>query len=454
MNELHPSVRAALEALAPSFDDAPVEWEDAVRRGAGSPQNAMRRRAVAVALAVGALAGLAVTPFGQAVVEGTVTQLASWARGEPGEPVSAEEEEAFRRANAASFASFPAGTKLRSLIRHESAEGRFELLGFRDGAWLCLRLVRDAEAGRSQAASCASTDTLAAIDEPLAVVSASHRFFRPRNPTPHAAAVYGFVADGVSSVEVMTREGNRVPAEVSSNTFLYVGPGDERVASVVARHADDDELRVPLVGFRPRLEPLHPEALPGPDRIEQEVEASGVGWLERREPRGLPVEWPDGLPGVDVQFARSVQPDPTGAFRLGVGSGEGRGSQSDRRWYCLAWQWPLVAQTGWGCSNVGDRFPASHLLRMSEHAGGDQLPIETGIASDHVSSLTLFYADGTQQAVPLRNNVFAVQVRKSDLPGKLVAYDEAGAVIGIDLLHAHVSAADEARWADRVLGGG
>jgi hypothetical protein len=454
MTEFHPAVRSALEALAPPFDDARPDWEDALRRGAAPPQRPVRRRAIAVAVAVGVLAGLAATPFGQAMVEDTVSRLASWARGEQGEPASTEQKEAFRRANAASFASFPEGTELRSLIRHESAESRFELLGFRDGAWLCLRLVRDVGTARGDAAACASSSTLEAIDEPIAVVSANHRFYRDEQPEPDAAAVYGFVADGVTSVQVTTTEGTPHPAEMGGNTFLYVGPADERIVSVVAHGARGTELRVPLIGFRPSLEMPPPETLPGPDRVDREVEATGLGWLERGEPRGLPAQWPSAIPAVELEFARSIRPDPTGAFRLGVGVGAGTAPQSDRRWYCLAWQWPLVARTGWACSNVGPRFPRSHLLRMSEHAGGDQLPIETGIASDQVSSLTLFYADGTRQAVPLRDNVFAVQVRKRDLPGKLVAYDETGAVIGIDPLHGYVSAAEETRWVDKVLGGG
>jgi hypothetical protein len=454
MTELHPAVRSALEALAPPFEHVPAHWEDALRRGAEPPQASSRRRVIAIALAVGAIAGLAASPFGQAMVEGTVSRLASWARGEPGEPASDEQQEAFQRANAASYASFPAGTKLRSLIRQESGESRFELLGFRDGAWLCLRLVRDAGVDRDQAASCASSGTLEAIEEPVAVVSANHRFYAPGQSASDASAVYGFVADGVSSVEAVTRDGTRFPAEVGSNVFLYVGSGDERIVSVVARGADGGELELPLAGFRPRLDTLRPEALPGPGRVEREVEATGVGWLEGGEERGLPVHWAESVPGVDITFARSVRPDPTGAFRLGVAIGEGSTPKSEGRWYCVAWQWPLVAQTGWACSNLGARFPRSHLLRVSEHAGGDQLPIETGVASDEVASLALFYADGTREAVALHDNVFAVQVRKSDLPGKLVAYDQGGAVIGIDLLHGHVSAAEEPRWVDRVLGGG
>jgi hypothetical protein len=433
MTELHPSVRAALDALAPTFGDVPSDWDDALHRGARSVPRRRRRSVIAVAIAAAALLSLAASPFGQAVVRDTLDRLGAWVDGEPGDPASPAERETFRAANAASFASFPDDTKLRRLIDVAAPSSNLELLGFRDGEWLCLRLTGE----RQLPASCVKTDTLAAIEAPIAIVSGQERH-------PEGTALYGFAVDGVRAVDVVTEDGVRRPAQIGSNAFLHVSDPDERIVSVIAIRGDGGESTVPVIAFHPRFEDrLQRAAIPGPAEIERDVAPSGIGWLERREERGRPFQWPLKEGSVDVAFARSVEPDPTGAFRMGVGVGEGTVAASEGRWFCLQWQWPLVEENGYAC--IRAEFSRSHLIRISEYAGGDQLPIETGLVSDQVASMALFYADGTRQPVPLEDNVFAVQVRRKDLPGKLVTYDDGGRVIGIDGIYGHLTAAEDAR---------
>jgi hypothetical protein len=444
MTEFHPAVRSALNTLAPPFENTPADWEDALSRGTGRSKYGTPRRLIAIAVAVGAFVGLATSPFGQAVVRDTLDQLGAWVDGEPGNPASPEDQEAFRAANEASFASFPDDTRLRELTRVEGAGSRFTLFGFRDGNWFCLRLTRAPEGDRPHPAGCASIHTLAAIEGPVAIVSALEKYSVPGH---EAHALYGFAVDGVTAVDVVTENGERLPAQLQSNAFVHVSDRAERVVSVIAVGRDGAESTVPVIAFHPLFEDrLERDEVPGPAEIEREVEPTGIAWLERREERGRPFNWPRDRGAIEVAFARSVKPDATSAFRMGLATGEGTVQASDGRWFCLQWQWPLVEETGYAC--IRAEFTRSHMIRISEYAGGDQLPIETGVVSDHVASMELFYANGEHQAVPLGDNVFAVQLRRIDLPGKIVAYDDAGRVIGIELLYGHATAAEAYKLRD------
>ena len=54
-----------------------------------------------------------------------------------------------------------------------------------------------------------------------------------------------------------------------------------------------------------------------------------------------------------------------------------------------------------------------------------------GLASDDVASIVAFLANGQTMKVPLRDNTFLVDVARSKIPVRLVAYDAQGRVIGI-----------------------
>src|SRR6185437_1698169 len=63
--------------------------------------------------------------------------------------------------------------------------------------------------------------------------------------------------------------------------------------------------------------------------------------------------------------------------------------------------------------------------------GSDEFAIVDGLASDDVAKVTAFLANRQTQPVPLADNVYAVQLARTKLPAKLVAYDGAGRIIGI-----------------------
>jgi hypothetical protein len=64
-------------------------------------------------------------------------------------------------------------------------------------------------------------------------------------------------------------------------------------------------------------------------------------------------------------------------------------------------------------------------------AGADQYVWLDGLASDDVARMELFLASGERVAVPLRDNVFRVEVARLKFPIRLVAYDSDDRVIGI-----------------------
>jgi hypothetical protein len=62
---------------------------------------------------------------------------------------------------------------------------------------------------------------------------------------------------------------------------------------------------------------------------------------------------------------------------------------------------------------------------------GSQFITLSGIATDDVARLELFLGNGERRRVALRNNAFVARVHRAKMPGRLVAYDEDGRVIGI-----------------------
>jgi hypothetical protein len=63
-------------------------------------------------------------------------------------------------------------------------------------------------------------------------------------------------------------------------------------------------------------------------------------------------------------------------------------------------------------------------------SGSDEFLTTSGLASDDVARIVAFLADGQRMRVPLRDNVYAVDIARSRLPARLVAYDSEHRVIG------------------------
>ena len=63
--------------------------------------------------------------------------------------------------------------------------------------------------------------------------------------------------------------------------------------------------------------------------------------------------------------------------------------------------------------------------------GSDEFAIVDGLASDDIAKIVAFLANRQTQPVPLADNVYAVEIARAKLPAKLVAYDDAGRIVGI-----------------------
>jgi hypothetical protein len=86
---------------------------------------------------------------------------------------------------------------------------------------------------------------------------------------------------------------------------------------------------------------------------------------------------------------------------------------------------------GGGCAvraTVFARGPITTGLGMS--SGSDEFMTASGLASDDVARIVAFLADGQTMSVPLTDNVYVVDIARSRLPARLVAYDRERRVIG------------------------
>jgi len=451
MIELDERLRTELDLLVPLPDDL-GEWEDVLRR-AVSPRR-RRRRALVLALTVAAVVGLAVSPVGGAIAR-QVGDFSAWLTGDPGEPASAEDQRAFEESNARSWAGFPEGTKLRRLISTEAAGGSFELFGFRTGDSLCLRLTVEGLKPGAPATSCAPLRELRAADSPAVVVLVDYGVGRQNvQPNedgyvpPQASASFGVVADGVVAVELETGEGP-APALVANNAFLAVTPNPPlrlRSQSLVAQSADGERTEVPIAEspFGNSFPAANPGEAPGPTEIDRRVDRGTIGWLFRREPRGQSLaeagfdRW--GFPftrGGDVLFARVVKPDPVGHARVALGLVD---VQRDPAWmlprptgeqFCSILS-ALPDVTLGSCGPVGSLFAHKPVtFSVSGSLGGSQYQVLHGLASDDVARLEVYLATGERLAVPLTDNVFAMEIARTKFPIRLVGYDADGRVVAI-----------------------
>lgn len=423
------------------------DWTDVLRRAGAGSTNA-RRRLVALA-ALGAAATLAVaTPLGSALVHG-FDDFSAWLTGAPGTPVSDEEQRAFDEANARSWLGFPNGTKLRRLATADAAGTKVELLGFRSAETLCLRIVASGDA-RGSTQSCAPLRELRAGGAPAHLVLVDHGFGRGTKHEwygPHRVGsslvqvTAGIAADGVRSVE-LTDEGGRHSVPVTSNAFLYVADEPEVGQRVHTISAETPAGPVP-VPFAPAPFGSGGGApasggVPGPDKVERVVEGGSIGWLERREPRGEPI---DVVPAgrmrrhlsTNVVFGRVLAPSSEGTLRIAVTLNVGRQavSQLEPSGVCT-WLLTSGGGAGGGCSRREKLFATSPItLSISLASGSQAFLTAAGLVSDDVARLIVFVTGGEEYDLPFVDNTYAARIARAKLPARIVAYDEDGKVIGL-----------------------
>lgn len=450
MLDTDPRLRDGLERLLPLPDIGESDWNEVVRRLEHDGPERSRRWFAVAAIAVVLSGGVAVSPVGGAIAR-EVGDFSAWLRGDPGTPASADEQREFERANERSWGGFPSTPKLRRLLEHQAAGIDYTLYGFRTGNSLCLRLVAGGT-GSEPAMSCAPLDELRNANAPAVVLLTDHPFGSrplPADAEPgeytraRGSATFGIVADGVQSIELQADDG-RHEGLIGGNAFLYVAPDPAvgtRVTQASATDASGARFTLPLaiapfgmsggagVAARPPL---------GPAQVERKVEGGSIGWLERREPRGDPIDQA-GPFGDRIVFGRLLRPDPSSFMRVRVvlvdrASNPAAGDEPDLCYGVLR-----GGLSTYGCARFRDYFghrnPSAFRVGV-EQFGGDQYSLVSGIASDDVARVELYLATGERVSVPLKDNVFFAQAARARFPARLVAYDALGAVIGVQTFDA------------------
>jgi hypothetical protein len=421
-------VHIALMRLAPQVDGIPA-WDDVVRRAGPGPR--FRWKLAVVAAAMLLTCGVVAGALAGGLLNGTLDRLSAWADDQPGEPAP-EQQAAFDQENAASYVHFPSGTRVGRLLSFEFDGRSHDLLGFRDGSNLCLRIVPPLFRSTNAVPECVPQALLARSGDPVAVVGSYIRI-----GDPATTLLYGLAADSVQSLDVLEQGRLLGGATVRNNAFVLAAADRPRSAeeppdtNIVLRAGGPDgsiEIREPAFWSHPDLDA---EDVPGPVRADRPISSGSVGWLDRRESRGQPYEWPYDSPRR-ILYSRVLTPDATSSFRLALAYGEDPDWQENGRWYCLAWFWPLVPDS-WsrGCTRVDEVRTGLTLEGTSPIVGG--FGHYVGVAADEVERIAIFFADGSVQRVPVTDNVFSFYVATNQ-SSKLVAYDDAERVVRVLLL--------------------
>jgi hypothetical protein len=393
-----------------------------------------------------------------ALATGLADRFSAWISGKPGAPAPSTLQQGFNERNRVSLAAFPAGTKLRLLLRERVSGTSFDLLGFRNGDAYCLRLVRSDRPGGRGSNQCLRADELSG----RAALVADNVWFRVGNPEISITGIYGFASDDVKSVRV-TRARDRSVVSVKNNVFLSLRgqrsgtvqhhPKRNPVEAVAALMRSGSVRNIPYVisgggilpgGARPTVPsyfaPPNGRSIPGaPTTVAASIKHAAVGWIVRGEKRGSPLPVPKNpnfFPKLD--FGRLIQPDPDDPLRIGVGIGPAhgmtRGHPVRGKWICLI-EFDSLTVAG-GSSGCGPFVGPGRPMALGSWF---ESPIThfNGVVSDGITRVAAFLADGRQVPAALRDNVFAVAVPQASLPGEIVGYDASGRVAAIVQLQAN-----------------
>jgi hypothetical protein len=434
--------------------DATPDWEGVLASTRDGGEDARGRRlGIAAAVLLVAVMVALVTPLGGAIARG-LEDFTTWLTGDPGTPVSEEEQRAFDEENRVRTwrgFEFPRGTQLRRLITRRAGDSTIELLGFRSGHSLCV-LVVVSGALTDRATECAPLTELRRQGGAVRVLIADERVGRgnkeawyglDRSLSAKLHVTAGIAADGVEAVVLRDDSGHHeIPVE--SNAFVYVAEEPEvgqRVREVWARTAAG-LVAVPFAPVPTQFgSPGAPRAAPPAPPVEREVSGGRIGWLEAQEERGEPLDViphrfrvipsPPHLgrpatvfPGSNAVFGRVVTPDPTRAFRLAFALTTLRPGGRVERLCTLGF---TREGGGSGCVRYPEQF--EHAPFNFGGSSGRAFMTIDGVASDDVARLEILLADATRIDVPLADNAFIVDIPSSGLPGRMVAYDSEGRVI-------------------------
>jgi hypothetical protein len=444
MIDVEQHLRRELDQLVPL--SAALDWDEVLARAGRTPRRRISRRS-AFALAVALIAIVAfATPVGATLARG-LGDFSAWVTGEPGSPASKQQQRAFDAVNARSWLGFPQGTKLRRFVSLSGpAPGqRIELSGFRSGTTLCLRVI---VVGKTRAGtqSCAPLAELGQAGAPVRVVLVDHGFGQgtkrawygvDRFRAPALQVTAGIAADGVRRV-ILQDESGRHTVSATRNAFLYVAPRPAVGQRVQRIWAETARGRV-VVPFAPApfglggSSPTQAHAS-GPTRIQRRVTHGTIGWLDRHEPRGRPLDVlptrGSALVRRHTVFGRVVAPDPSRPVRVALTLSTSR--HGGKATGLCSWLIMRGGGGGGGCSVRATLFATSPITTgLGLISGSDQFATLSGLASDDVARIVAFLANGQREAVPFADNVYLVDIARSKLPVRLAAYDKAGRVIGL-----------------------
>lgn len=426
MTELETFVREELDAFV-SHPRRTPDWSDVLRRA--RPPVYRRPLVLALAAAV-AVVGTA------AAVAGALDSFDRWLRGQPGKPAPASEQRLFEAENGRSWAAFPKDTKLRELIRTSVGGRDYVLYGFRSGDSLCERLEAVSLDETTQA--CAPASTLVHVSAPIVPVVADRTYFASRN-RPTAEVSFGIAVDGVSRVGIEAVDGMHA-ALVRGNAYLFVenepNTGNH-VLRVSAVDANGPRVAVsfsPLFGLPFPVPPFgslssSPRLAKGPSRIEATIRHPAVRWHIHDEPRGFSIQQVKLTPEQRQQlqhyaqlgFLRLVKPDPFSDVVVGLAG------------YLCVVALTEPGGAGGSCAPGADFFARGPVNAVI--GGGESEFFNVfGVAADGVVRVTIFLADGERQAVPLRNNLFAAVVARTQFPVRVVGYDGRDRIVATQVM--------------------
>jgi hypothetical protein len=442
------SVSQALDLLVDPFDEI-GDWDEIIRRSGGATQSKRAHRQGVLAVAVAGLLIVAATAF----ATGLADRFSSWLTGTPGSPVPASEQHGFSARNAGSYAAFPRGTTLGLVTQRQAGGTKFSLLGFRNGDAYCLRLIRSdhpAAIGRNQCLRSAELRGLEAlvIGDP---------WFSVGDPAQNVNGVFGFASDDVRAIEVTLVHGReRVP--VTNNVFLALTsrpagnanhhPLPNTVLGVHAILRNGSRVDIPysveglgLVpgGAKPTVPsyfgPPARASIPGPSKVTAPIRHPQIGWLSRRDPVGSPNPTPRE-PWFAFSFSRLIHPDPSDPTAFAVGFGHMSNQPPLFHPHkgpsiCLMTFQPLQRRAG-GIGCVPELFAAGPIWNQGWI--NDPVPAFSGLVPDGVARVTAYLSSDRTVSAALRDNVFLVSLPQVELPGRLVAYNQHGQVVGISNL--------------------
>lgn len=453
MTDVDVIVRESLERDVPFRPEAKPDWSDVLARagvtlaghqGADTSRLEARVRRRRWPRPVGALAAVAVvavvvalvTPVGEAVTRGW-GGFSDWVTGAPGRPAPAAEQRRFEVTGARAWAAFPDSPRLRELVRVRQGGASYVLYGFRSGDAVCLRLGVRGLRRAGPVLACAARSELQRSRELVVPVKANVGLGWVGDP-PRASqtlASFGFVAAGVRTVKLGADKDSETRATVAGGAFLHLihSPGDgQRMRGGVAltRAGRPQRFRLALMSADEEsgATPLPPR---GPAKTDRSVTGGTVGWFQRREPRGQPLDPAlrrhlSQRPRLRIgSFARVIQPDPGDFLRLVVAE---RAGQPEEICTFLLTRGGL----GGGCTSLARGFARGPLLPSWGFSGaGQQFWIFQAVATDIVARVQLFLATGEQRPLPYRDNVVLGRIPAVKMPARVVAYDSNNQVVSV-----------------------